>query len=244
MEPQAIEIKNLNFAYPDGKRALCGVSLEVLQNECLGIVGPNGAGKSTLLLNLNGLLRGRGLLKVFGIELNDENLFLIRRKVGLVFQDPEDQLFMPTLEEDVGFGPKNLGLQGRQLEGRVAAALNAVGLNDQGQHLSYHLSLGEKKRAAIAAILAMQPEVFILDEPTSNLDPRSRRQIIRILNSLTTTKIVASHDLEFLLEVSSRVALLDKGEIVAQGRPRELFSDPALMEKHGLEVPFSLRCPP
>lgn len=243
MGQKVIEVEALCFTYPDGTPALSGASLDVYHNECLGLVGPNGAGKSTLLLHLNGLLQGRGRIKVLGLDLDEGNLSTVRRKVGLVFQDPEDQLFMPTLYEDVGYGPRNLGLKGKELEAVIEGALAAVGLEDKKKQLSYHLSLGEKKRAAIAAILSMRPEIFILDEPTSNLDPRSRRAIIGILKSLKTTQIVASHDLEFLLEVAGRVALLDKGKVIAQGEPRELFSDRTLMEGHGLEVPYSLRRP-
>jgi cobalt/nickel transport system ATP-binding protein len=236
-----IEIKDLSFVYPDGTRALSGINLEVEKDECLGLVGPNGAGKSSLLLHLNGLLRGEGRIIISDLELDGKNLFQIRRKVGLVFQDPEDQLFMPTIYEDVGFGPKNLGLGKEEIDNAVEAALSAVGLSDKKEHLSYHLSLGEKKRAAIATILAMRPEIFILDEPTSNLDPRSRRLIIKILKALPATTLVASHDLELILEVCNRVVLLDKGKIISQGKPQELFADQNLMENHGLEVPLSLK---
>jgi len=236
-----IEVKDLNFSYPDGTSALSGINLEVPKDECLGLVGPNGAGKSSLLLHLNGLLTGQGEIRIAGLELNQKNLLAIRKKVGLVFQDPEDQLFMPTVYEDVGFGPKNLGLKDNELEKAVSDALCAVDLNDKREHLSYHLSLGEKKRAAIATILSMHPEIFILDEPTSNLDPRSRRAIVKILRALPATTLVASHDLELVLEVCDRVVLLDSGKIVVQGQPKELFSDQALMESHGLEVPLSLK---
>lgn len=236
-----IDIKDLSFVYPDGTRALSGINLEVHKDECLGLVGPNGAGKSSLLLHLNGLLKGEGTIIISKLELNNKNLPKIRRKVGLVFQDPEDQLFMPTIYEDVSFGPQNLGLIKEELNNAVEAALLAVNLDDKKEHLSYHLSLGEKKRAAIATILAMRPEIFILDEPTSNLDPRSRRLIIKILKALSATTLIASHDLELILEVCNRVVLLDKGKVVSQGQPQDLFVNQNLMENHGLEVPLSLR---
>jgi len=241
MEKRIIEIKDLSFSYPDGTMALSGINLEVLKDERLGLIGPNGAGKSSLLLHLNGLLTGQGTIKIAGLELNRQNLLAIRKKVGLVFQDPEDQLFMPTVYEDVSFGPQNLGLKGPELKDSVESALAAVDLSDKKEHLSYHLSLGEKKRAALATILSMRPEIFVLDEPSSNLDPRSRRAIIRILKALPATTIIASHDLELILEVCNRVVLLDKGKVISQGQPKELFIDQSLMESHGLEVPISLR---
>lgn len=243
MAEKIIEIRDLSFTYPDGSLALLGINMEVCRDECLGLVGPNGAGKSSLLLHLNGLLLGQGTIRIAGSEVNPQNLLTIRKKVGLVFQNPEDQLFMPTVYEDVSFGPQNLGLKNPELKNTVEAALSAVDLNEKKEHLSYHLSVGEKKRAAIATILSMHPEIFVLDEPTSNLDPRCRRSIIKILKALGTTTLIASHDLELILEVCNRVVLLDKGKIIVQGQPKELFSNKTLMETHGLEVPLSLKSP-
>lgn len=235
-----IEIKDLSYTYPDGNRALVDISLDVYEGECLGIIGPNGAGKSTLLLHLNGLLNGDGDIKIFGRGVLKEDIPFIRRKVGFVFQDPEDQLFMPTVYDDVAFGPKNLGLKEEQLIERVNYALDEVNLADKKHHLSYHLSLGEKKRVAIATVLSMDPEVLVLDEPNSNLDPSSRRHLISLLKSLDITKVIASHDLEMVLELADSVVLLDRGRIINQGATKEILSNKSLLESHGLEIPLSL----
>jgi cobalt/nickel transport system ATP-binding protein len=237
---KAVEIKNLSFTYPDGNQALHDVTLDVYEGEAVGLVGPNGAGKSTLLIHLNGLLNGDGNIRIFEKQMSKENLAFIRQKVGLVFQDPEDQLFMPTVYEDVAFGPKNFGLTRQEIEQRVEAALQEVDLTEKKEHLSYHLSLGEKKRAAIATVLSMMPQIIVLDEPNANLDPRTRRHLIDLLGKLELTKIIASHDLEMVLKLCNRVVLLDKGKIVAQGETREILSEKYLLESHGLEVPLSL----
>ncbi len=235
-----IEIKNLSFTYSGGNQALQSINLDIYEGESLGIVGPNGAGKSTLLLHLNGLLNGDGNIKIFEKPVSKENISFIRSKVGLVFQDPEDQLFMPTVYDDVAFGPKNLGLKGKQLRQRIDYALGEVNLTDKKHHLSYHLSLGEKKRIAIATVLSMQPEILVLDEPNSNLDPCSRRHLINLLKNFSITKVIATHDLEMVLELTDRAIILDQGRIISQGPTKEILSNKTLLESHGLEVPLSL----
>ena len=234
------EIRSLNFTYPDGNRALEGISLDIYEGETLGIIGPNGAGKSTLLLHLNGLLNGNGNIKIFDRPLIKENFSFIRSKVGFVFQDPQDQLFMPTAYEDVAFGPQNLGLKKQEIDKRVNDALGEVGLSDKKDHLSYHLSLGEQRKLSIATVLSMSPEIIVLDEPNSNLDPASRRHLINLLKNLTITKVIATHDLEMVLDLCSRVVLLDKGRVIREGQPKEILSDKTLLEFHSLEVPLSL----
>jgi cobalt/nickel transport system ATP-binding protein len=237
---KVIEISNLNFTYPDGTRALEEINLDVYENETLGIIGPNGAGKSTLLLHLNGLLNGNGKVKIFGKAVSKENITLIRQKVGLVFQDPQDQLFMPTVYEDVAFGPNNLGIPKQEIDRKVSSALEEVGLLDKRDNLSYHMSLGEQKRLSIATVLSMSPEILVLDEPNSNLDPASRRHLINLLKSLKVTKVLATHDLEMVLELCSKVVLLDKGKVIDEGETKEILSDKLLLEPHGLEIPLSL----
>lgn len=235
-----IEIRNLNFSYQDDTKALENISMDVYESETIGIIGPNGAGKSTLLLHLNGLLDGNGKVKIFDKTLSKENIALIRQKVGLVFQDPQDQLFMPTAYEDVAFGPENLGLPKEEIDRKVNFALEGVGLLDKKNHISYHLSLGEQKRLAIATVLSMSPEVLVLDEPNSNLDPASRRHLINLLKNLKVTKIIATHDMEMALDLCSRVILLDRGKIISEGEARKILSNKSLLESHGLEIPLSI----
>lgn len=237
-----IEIKDLNYTYPDGTRALEGIVLDIYEGENLAVIGPNGAGKSTLLLHFNGLLDGGACIKIFDKPILKENLKFIRQKVGLVFQDPQDQLFMPTVYEDVSFGPKNLGLSKDEVEKRVDFTLREVDLMDKKQYLSYHLSLGEQKRVSIATVLSMQPEILVLDEPNSNLDPASRRHLINLLNNLNVTKIIATNDLEMALDTCERVILLDHGKIICDGEIKTTLSNKSLLEAHGLEVPLSLLC--
>jgi cobalt/nickel transport system ATP-binding protein len=236
-----IEILNLNFAYPDGFQALNGINLDIYEGESLGIIGANGAGKSTLLLHLNGLLNGRGKVKIFDRIISKESLPFVREKIGFVFQDPQDQLFMPTAYEDVAFGPQNLGLSREEVDKRVMAALAEVGLSEKKNRLSYHLSIGEQKRLALATVLSMHPEILILDEPNSNLDPASRRHLINLLANLAVTKVIATHDLEMVLDLCSRVIILDKGRIVSEGQPQQILSNQPLLESSSLELPLSIK---
>jgi cobalt/nickel transport system ATP-binding protein len=230
-----IEVKNLRFRYPDGQEALRGVNLRIYENESVALLGPNGAGKSTLLLNLNGVLRGEGEIFICGLPLNDKNLREIRRLIGVVFQDPDDQLFMPTVYDDVAFGPLSFGIPLPEVKERVAEALKAVGLKGYEKRSPHHLSLGEKKRASIATVLSLDPEILVLDEPTSNLDPRGRRQLIELLNSLHHTKIIATHDLSFAWETADRIALIYQGEIVAFAEKRKILLNDNLLLHYGLE---------
>jgi len=242
--PAAIEITGLSHAYPDGTRALRDVQLTVEAGESVGLIGPNGAGKSTLLLHLNGSLANPEgeRVRILGLPVVRPNLREVRRRVGLVFQDPEDQLFSPTVFEDVAFGPLNLGHTGQELHARVRRALESVGIPPELEgHLAHHLSYGEKRRIAIATVLAMDAEILALDEPSSNLDPAARRALIALLRDLPLTKLVATHDLELALEVCRRAVLIDGGCIVADGPIGEILGDAGLMAAHRLEVPLSLR---
>jgi cobalt/nickel transport system ATP-binding protein len=236
-----IEIKNLNYSYPDGTPALKDISFNMTRGETLGIVGPNGAGKSTLLLHFNGILMDQASVKILGLEVHPANLRMIRSKVGLVFQDPDNQLFMPTVFEDVAYGPMNMGLNKADVELRVRKALAQVDMQEAASRFSHHLSYGEKKRVSIATVLSMDTEILVLDEPTSNLDPRHRRNLINLLNRLNVTKIIATHDLDMVLDTCHRVILLDRGRVVADGDPQEILGNKELMEKHDLEVPYRLR---
>lgn len=236
-----VEIRSLSFHYPDGTRALDGINVELRRDEAVGIVGPNGAGKSTLLLHLNGLLRGTGSVRVMGMEVNGRNMREIRRAVGLVFQDPEDQLFTPTVYDDVAFGLLYARVPLPEINARVARALSAVGLGGFETRSSHHLSFGEKKKVSLATVLALEPEIIALDEPTSNLDPVSRDEFIRVLKSCTGTKIVATHDLDLVVEMCERAVLLSAGKIAADGATAEILGDRCLMERHRLKVPLTLR---
>ncbi len=235
-----IEVKSLFYKYPDGTQALEDISFDVFEGESVGIVGPNGAGKSTLLLHLNGILQGEGHITVSGLDMKEANLPLIRQKVGLVFQDPDSQLFMPTVHEDVAFGPINMNMSPPEVKSSVRLALQKVEMEDFLHRSSHHLSLGEKRKISLATVLSMDPDILILDEPSSNLDPRSRRELIKLLKTNNHTKIFASHDLEMILEVCQRVILLDAGKIIAEGDPIEVLSNKVLMTAHGLEVPISI----
>ena len=229
MDKKAIEIRNLNYVYPDGTKALRDINLDVFIGESVGVIGPNGAGKTTLLLHLNGILKGTGKICVLDFKMNGKNLAQIRKKVGLVFQDPENQLFMPTVFDDVSFGPINMMLPRAEIETSVNEALKEVGMLDSIKRSSHHLSFGEKKRVSIATVMSMGPEILALDEPTSNLDPRGRRDIIRLLKGINKTKVIASHDLQMICELCSRYVFLDKGVIVkSDSTPKNLanlFSD-------------------
>ncbi|MBC7247953.1 MAG: ABC transporter ATP-binding protein [Actinobacteria bacterium] len=234
----AVEIRDLYYAYPDGTPALRGVNLLVEEGESVGIVGPNGAGKSTLLLHLNGILTGRGEVRIFGLPVEKANLREIRRRVGLVFQDPDDQLFSPTVFDDVAFGPLNMGLSREEVAAAVARALEQVGLEGMEKRSAFHLSFGQKKRAAIATVLSMNPDLLVLDEPSSNLDPRARREFSELLQRTKITKILVTHDLPFVFENCERVVVMDRGKVVADGDVLAVMSDERLLQEHGLELPF------
>lgn len=234
----AIEIENLSFAYPDGNQALRDVSLRLCRGEKIALVGPNGAGKSTLLLHLNGILETqRGKIRVCGLELNKKTAGQVRAAVGLVFQSPDDQLFSPTVFDDVAFGPIYQGLPEVEVRRRVETALQQVHMESYARRVSHHLSVGEKKRIAIATVLSMNPEVLVLDEPTAGLDPRARRMLIELLRELPQTMIVATHDLPMVRELLPRTAIMDGGRLAADGDTQALLADPALLEAHGLEMP-------
>jgi cobalt/nickel transport system ATP-binding protein len=241
----AIEIRDLRFRYPDGKDALRGVSFSMAEGECVGLVGPNGSGKSTLLLHLNGILPesypSTPSVIINGKAVSAGTAAEIRRDVGLLFQDPDDQLFCPTVFEDVAFGPQQFGLNEEQVRSAVAQALGQTALLGFEDRSPHHLSSGEKRRVCLAGVLACSPRVLALDEPTSNLDPRGKRSLMKTLNSIPATKIIATHDLEMVVELCSRTILLDQGTIVADGLTHQLLGDEQLMLAHGLEKPHILR---
>ena len=229
-----VEFRGVSFAYPDGREALRSLDLDISHGEKVAFVGPNGAGKSTLILLLTGLLRGGGSIRLFGEELSDRNLKALRSRIGLVFQDPDDQLFSPTVFEDVAFGPLYAGLAEDEVRRRASAALENVGLEGFGERLSHHLSLGEKKRVSIATVLAMDPDLLVLDEPTAGLDPRTRRRFVDYLRSLDYTLIAATHDLRLVKEVFERTIVLDGGRKVADGPSERILGDSELLLRHGL----------
>lgn len=229
-----IEIRDFHLIYPDGREALRGVHLTLMEGEKVALVGPNGAGKSTLMLALVGLLKGRGTLRVFEEDLDDGNARRLRARLGLVFQEPDDQLFSPTVFDDVAYGPLYAGLPEAEVRQRVTRALIQVGLNGFEGRLSHHLSVGEKKRAAIATVLAMEPEVLLLDEPSAGLDPRARRRLIEVMRALPQTMLVATHDLELVAELLPRTVVMDGGVVVADGPTSALLADESLLERHGL----------
>jgi cobalt/nickel transport system ATP-binding protein len=261
----AIRVRGLEYCYPDGKDALRGVDLAIGGGESVALVGPNGAGKSTLLLHLNGLLPGkaRGTIGhshaigrpapsgghrtreasvwVDGIEVNPRNAPEVRRRVGLLFQDPDDQLFCNTVVEDVAFGPLNQGLSAPEARALALECLARVDLGAEADRPPHHLSFGERKRACLAGVLACRPSVLVLDEPSANLDPRARRRFIGLIGGLACTKLIATHDLEMVLELCPRTVLLDAGRVVADGPSREMLGNAELMDAHGLEQPLSLR---
>jgi cobalt/nickel transport system ATP-binding protein len=230
----AIEIQELSFAYPDGRQALRQINLRVSPGERVALVGPNGAGKSTLLLHLNGLLKGQGRIRIQSLEVNEHDIRRVRALIGLVFQDPDDQLFSPTVFDDVAFGPIYMGLAPATIRERVNQSLSLVGMKDYGARTSHHLSVGEKKRAAIATVLAMEPPILALDEPSAGLDPQSRRQLINLLMSLPQTMLISSHDLNLVEELCPRTIVLDKGQIIADGDTRLLLHDHDLLASHHL----------
>ena len=230
-------VQDLSFSYPDGHAALRGVNLELCSGDKVALVGPNGAGKSTLLGHLNGILeKQQGTIRVGELELTRQTLSRVRAMVGLVFQSPDDQLFSPTVFDDVAFGPIYQGLPPAEIHARVEEALAMVHMESYIHRVSYHLSVGEKKRIAIATVLSMRPEILVLDEPSAGLDPRARRTLIELLRELPQTMIVATHDLAMVKELLPRTIVMDGGQIVADGPTEELLADPALLDAHGLEV--------
>ncbi len=242
MMDYAVRITRLNYAYPDGTKALDAVDLDIAKGERVAVVGPSGAGKSTLLLHLNGILRGTGTVRVLGQMIGDGDLKTIRKQVGLVFQDPNDQLFCPTVFEDIAFGPLNLGVPAKEIEKLVSQALLDVHLDmSYASRSAHHLSHGERKRVALACVLAMQPSILALDEPTSNLDPGNRRHLINLIASLPATLVLGTHDLEMVLDLCTRAVIMDHGKIRADGDARTLLANAELMAQHGLEVPLSLK---
>jgi cobalt/nickel transport system ATP-binding protein len=232
-----LEVSKLHFSYPDGYPALCGVSFYISPGEKVALVGPNGAGKSTLLLHFNGTLHDRGEVLVCGKPVQKETLGEVRAAVGLVFEDPDDQLFSPTVFDDVAFGPLYMGFSEAEVRERVELALRAVGMEDVEERVTHHLSNGEKKRVAIATVLAMEPEILVLDEPTSGLDPRARRGLINLLQELPQTMLVSTHDMRLVGELFGRTIVLDRGEVVFDGSTQELLLDNNFLEGHGLEAP-------
>jgi cobalt/nickel transport system ATP-binding protein len=236
---RALSVGGLTFTYPDGTKAVNGVDLEIETGERVAVLGPNGAGKTSLLLLLIGVLEAQaGSIEIGGLRLESVSLGEIRRRLGLVFQDPDDQLFMPTVEEDVAFGPANLGLRGPELRTRVNEALEAVGEVGLAERAPHHLSGGERRRVSIATVLAMNPEILVLDEPTSNLDPAGRRELVALLGSLRASQVVVTHDLPFALELCPRAVILDGGRVVADGPTPVLMADRELMSRHRLELPY------
>jgi cobalt/nickel transport system ATP-binding protein len=251
-EVPSLRVRDVHYTYPDGQVALRGVNLRIARGERVALLGPNGAGKTTLVLHLNGILHSgghalnghsgqTGRVEVAGLAVdpNDRRtLAEIRRRVGIVFQDPDDQLFMPTVAEDVAFGPANLGLRGAELAARVDEALAAVGMSEHRNRAPHHLSFGQRRRVAVATVLAMRPEILVLDEPSSNLDPASRRELAEILLSLPVTMLMVTHDLPYALQLCPRSVILDNGVIVADGDTRSLLADAQLLARHRLELPY------
>ena len=239
MTAPVLDVRGLAYAYPDGHQALFGVDLHVHEGERVALLGPNGAGKTTLVLHLNGILTaGAGSVAVSGLPVDKQHLAEIRRRVGIVFQDPDDQLFMGSVRADVGFGPANLGLRGAALDARVMDALDRVGMADYVDRPPHHLSFGQRRRVAVATVLAMEPEILVLDEPSSNLDPASRRELADILRSLDVTVLMVTHDLPYALELCPRAVVLSDGAVVADGRTLDVLTDDALMRAHRLELPW------
>lgn len=242
MSHHYLRFNEVHYCYPNGFEALRGVCFQISHGEKVALVGMNGAGKSTLLLHTNGLLMPtRGEVILGGITLTRKTLPLVRQSVGLVFQDPDNQLFMPTVEEDVAFGPSNMGLTAGEIESRVTAALDAVGASALRHASPYQLSGGQKKSVSIATVLSMDPSVLILDEPTSNLDPRARRQIIDLLRRFGHTSLIATHDMEMVLDLCGRTLVMRAGVIVADRDTESVFKDLPLLEACGLEQPYALR---
>jgi cobalt/nickel transport system ATP-binding protein len=234
----AIELSAVTFRHPDGRLALDGVDLSIRHGERVAVLGPNGAGKTTLALHLNGVYSPTsGTVFIDGVPISTRTLGDVRRKVGIVFQDPDDQLFMPTVRSDVAFGPANFGVAGDALPTRVEAALRAVGMANHGDRTPHHLSYGERRRVAVASVLACEPEVLVLDEPSANLDPWARRELVEILHSLTLTIVLVTHDLPYALQICSRAVVLNAGKVVADGPITTILGDAELLAANRLELP-------
>ena len=240
MAEPVLDLADVRYRYPTGEEALRGVTMAVGPGERVGLVGPNGAGKSTLLLAIAGFLPAQGTIRVAGHTLARGTVRDVRRHLGLVFQDADDQLFMPRVGDDVAFGPATLGLDPHEVDTRVREALGAVGLAGYEGRAPYHLSVGEKRRAALATVLAMRPQILALDEPAANLDPRGRRRLIELLRGLPNTLLLVGHDLDLILDVCERTVLVDAGRVVADGPSREILNDRQLLESHGLELPLAV----
>lgn len=236
---EVVKVNDLHFCYPDGLEALRGVTFSLRAGDKVALVGPNGAGKSTLLLQLNGILRGRGAVEIGNLPLTAHNLAVVRGKVGVVFQNPDDQLFSPTVFEDVAFGPLHMGLSEAEVSRRVEEALDKVHMGNYKDRLSHHLSVGEKKRIAIATVLSMHPEILVLDEPSAGLDPRARRSLIRLLHEMPITMLISTHDMPLVSECFPRTIVMDRGQIVADGPTQEILENAAFLEAHGLEKPWA-----
>ena len=233
MQP-IIAIHNLSYCYPDGKKALDGVNLQIMPGEKVALLGANGAGKSTLLLHLNGIIQSENGIQVAGQTLTAKTVRQIRARVGLVFQNPDDQLFSPTVREDVAYGPYYQGMGGKEIDARVGEALTAVHMTGYEDRNPYHLSGGEKKRIAIATVLSMRPEILVFDEPTAGLDPRARRRLIELLDELPQTMLIATHDLALARQITPRTVVMDNGQVVADGYSAGLLDNHGLMLQHGL----------
>lgn len=239
MSTPVVDLRGLRHVYPDGHRALDGVDLHIHTGERVALLGPNGAGKTTLVLHLNGILTPTsGSVTVSGLPVERDHLLEVRRRVGVVFQDPDDQLFMTTVAQDVAFGPRNLGLSADEVDARVEEALTAVGMLDVADRPPHHLSSGQKRRVAVATVLAMRPEIVVLDEPSSNLDPASRRELAEIVDGLGITVLMVTHDLPYALQLCERSVVLSEGRVVADAATREVLSDGDLMAAHRLELPY------
>lgn len=237
-----ISVRNLSYKYHDGQQALNNITFKIYSGENVALVGPNGAGKTTLLLHLNGLIQNNnGCITIDGTVLNKKNIFDIRKKVGIVFQNPDDQLFMSTVFDDVAFGPLNMDLSKDEVKQRVKIALSKMDVDGFEDRCPHHLSFGEKRKISIATVLSMTPDIFLLDEPTANLDPAGRRNMINTLKSLKSTKIIASHDIEMLLELCDKVILMNGGKIVATGDATKILTDEKLLQDNGLEAPLSVK---
>ena len=239
MSQPDIQLTGVSFTYPDGRVALDGVDLTVERGERIAVLGPNGAGKTTLILHLNGIYApAQGTVSIAGLPVVKANLGEIRRRVGIVFQDPDDQLFMPTVRQDVAFGPANLGLTRDEIDACVDGALRAVGMESHADRAPHHLSYGERRRVALATVLSMHPDVLVLDEPSSNLDPASRRELAEILAGLDVTLVLVTHDLPYALELCPRSVLLNRGQVVADDRTGVILGDDVLLAANRLELPF------